>query len=286
MPEKKQEKKIKKDLSLSIGQKLKKAREAGGMSVDEAHKATRIHPRIINSLESDKYEDELGPTYLKSFLKTYSSYLGLDTPAILEEYNKVKQPPEDLEMQTVQARSRLHPAAGERVALGGLSFSFLPVAFAVIGIVFWIAIFLWATANFKSHYAGDRQEKAGKAVVGQTAGSAAQRRTGRGASYATKTNAESENFISVPARRNITATLTTKRDLWIKVTQDGTVAFHGTLSKTTKETWRANDELILSEIGRPEAFTLNVNGKEIDFTGRKPPRRIIITRKGLTIDPR
>ena len=55
------------------------------------------------------------------------------------------------------------------------------------------------------------------------------------------------------------------KDVWLKVIQDGQTAFHGILSKNSRETYQAANNIVLTEIGRPESLALKVNGKDIDL---------------------
>ena len=70
------------------------------------------------------------------------------------------------------------------------------------------------------------------------------------------------------------------------VMQDGKMVFRGILLKGSKETWQAEKEIRLSEIGRPEALGLNVNGKDITLSGRRIGKSILITHKGINLDPK
>ena len=68
--------------------------------------------------------------------------------------------------------------------------------------------------------------------------------------------------------------------------RDGELAFHGILPKKSKETWQADKEMILSEIGKPEALSLNINGKDIDFSQQRLGRNILITHEGVDLEPK
>lgn len=87
------------DLSIGIGEKLRKARLEKGITFDDVVKDTKIRTRYLQALEEENWDVFPGNVYLKGFLRTYSNYLGLDENEYLEQINGiVKQEPELLKM--------------------------------------------------------------------------------------------------------------------------------------------------------------------------------------------
>ena len=78
----------------SIGERLRSARENKGLSLEEVHRITKIHPKTIEALEKGQLDNKLGETYVRAFIKNYSIFLGLDAGTILEEYVSKRHPPE------------------------------------------------------------------------------------------------------------------------------------------------------------------------------------------------
>lgn len=62
----------------TIGEILKKAREARKLSIEDVNRETKISVNVIRALEQDDMESFASETYLKGFLKNYAIYLGLD----------------------------------------------------------------------------------------------------------------------------------------------------------------------------------------------------------------
>ena len=75
---------------MSIGARLKEAREKRKISINRVYENTRIHPDMLYALEDDEYGKIPNSTYVKGFLRTYATYLGLDAEAVVEEYDKLK----------------------------------------------------------------------------------------------------------------------------------------------------------------------------------------------------
>ena len=68
----------------TIGQKLKSAREAKGVSISEAAASTKILSKFIEAMEDDNFEKLSAPVYVKSFVRLYAGYLNLDPLPLIE----------------------------------------------------------------------------------------------------------------------------------------------------------------------------------------------------------
>ena len=240
----------------SIGERLRKAREDKGISLEEVHRATKIHPNVLEALEENRLEHVLGRAYVKAFLRNYAHYLGLDEAEIIREYTS-KFIPEAGKGPILAKR----PISGKKPKTSHI----VIISFAFI---IWLSILSFATIKFINHYkdiAKDKEVVAAKKV--ELEEKVAQR-----------------GIIPIPKDRTITLTVTTSKDVWLKVTRDNNLTFQGILPKNSKETWQANREIRLSEIGRPEALTLSVNGKSIDFSKKPLGKKVLITHEGIDLE--
>ncbi len=81
----------------SIGEMLKTAREAKGVSTSEAAKGTRIKVQHIEAMERDDFDVIPAVAYAKGFIKIYAEYLGLDPQPLvrrfMEEHAPKERPP-------------------------------------------------------------------------------------------------------------------------------------------------------------------------------------------------
>jgi hypothetical protein len=76
-----------------IGPALRKARLLRGKSIEEASRETRIRADYLSALERERFDALLGEVYVRGFLRSYSSYLGLDSDKVLTVYNRHFGPP-------------------------------------------------------------------------------------------------------------------------------------------------------------------------------------------------
>jgi hypothetical protein len=70
----------------TIGQKLEAARQAKGVTVSEAGRATKILSKFIEAMEADDFGALSAPVYAKSFIKMYAQYLGLNARPLVDDY--------------------------------------------------------------------------------------------------------------------------------------------------------------------------------------------------------
>ena len=111
-----------------LGSRLKEAREAKGMSLDDA---TKIQKRYLVGIEEGKHEMMPGKFYVRAFIKQYCEAVGLDSEEIFDLY-KSEVPAvsnqELPELSRVQTKKSLSP--------GGSKFlDALPKILAVIVII-------------------------------------------------------------------------------------------------------------------------------------------------------
>lgn len=65
------------------GQILRRRRESRGISYEEAAAATKIGKNYLRALEDDRHGDFASAAYLKGFLRTYATYLGLPADELI-----------------------------------------------------------------------------------------------------------------------------------------------------------------------------------------------------------
>lgn len=74
----------------SIGTKLKSARSAKGVSLEQVVRDTHITKRFVEAMEDEDFDQFPGEAYLLGFLRTYASYLGLDGEEVVTLYHNIK----------------------------------------------------------------------------------------------------------------------------------------------------------------------------------------------------
>jgi len=88
-----------------IGSTLREARMRARIDISEIEAETKIRAKYLRALENEEWDLLPGPTYVKSFLRTYADALGLDGKLLIEEYKLRHERLSDVELQPISARA-------------------------------------------------------------------------------------------------------------------------------------------------------------------------------------
>jgi cytoskeleton protein RodZ len=119
-----------------IGPTLREARMRARIDVSEIEAQTKIRAKYLRALENEEWGLLPGPTFIKSFLRTYAQALGLDGRALVEEYRLNYEHPSEAAPEPIVASPRSRgrrpgrrprssgsgngPSRGYMIALGGV----------------------------------------------------------------------------------------------------------------------------------------------------------------------
>ena len=76
------------------------------VNIEELEQSTKIRAKYLRALENEEFGLLPGPTYVRSFLRTYAEKLGLDPQLLVEEFRAQHEPPEPLEFQPLPSPPR------------------------------------------------------------------------------------------------------------------------------------------------------------------------------------
>ena len=112
------------------------------IDVSEIEAKTKIRAKYLRALENEEWDLLPGPTFVKSFLRTYADALGLDSKALLEQYRLSHERLTEVELQPIMPRSRSEQQRASRPRPGGgilfvalVGVFLLIIGFAVYGLV-------------------------------------------------------------------------------------------------------------------------------------------------------
>jgi transcriptional regulator with XRE-family HTH domain len=118
-----------------IGETLREARMRRRIDMAEVESATKIRAKYLRALENEEWGLLPGPTFVKTFLRTYAEYLELDARSLVEDYKLRYERPAHGEAAPFAGlggpRSRpqrQRPRRRSRAAVG-------PAAVVVVGVV-------------------------------------------------------------------------------------------------------------------------------------------------------
>ena len=252
-------------MSLSIGERLKSAREGKGIPLEQACKATKVQHKILEAIEGDCIDDILDPVYAKIFIKKYAGYLGLDGSALVDEYAAFLDPERDPE----PPRAAPLPAQARRpdgkMPLASFRQLLIPITVCLIGVI-GLAFLIHLAIDFTSSIVQDRKDGSARVAPEGT--------------QASSTKKKPASKLLVPRSQPLKLTIRTKADVWMQIKSDGAVIFQNVLPKGSQESWTAKDGLELWT-GNAGAVELHLNGKPIGPLGTGVKKGIKVTRRGI-----
>ena len=82
------------------------------IDISEIEAQTKIRAKYLRALENEEWDLLPGPTFVKSFLRTYAQALDLDDKAIVEEYRQHYERPNEADLQPIVPASRQKNQSG------------------------------------------------------------------------------------------------------------------------------------------------------------------------------
>lgn len=126
-----------------IGTTLREARMRQRIDISDVESATKIRAKYLRALENEEWDLLPGPTFVKSFLRTYADALGLDGKVLTEEYKLHHERLSDVDLQPIalpgsrgarQQQRRSRPAFSRRWIVGALIVGLI-VAVYLVGVL-------------------------------------------------------------------------------------------------------------------------------------------------------
>ena len=108
------------------------------IDISEVETRTKIRAKYLRAIENEEWDLLPGPVYVKSFLRTYGDYLGLDSRLLIDEFRRRYERPSDHDLRPMSAvrrdreRASRGPLIPPRVIIGGVLL-LVVVALYVIG---------------------------------------------------------------------------------------------------------------------------------------------------------
>jgi cytoskeletal protein RodZ len=178
-----------------IGTTLRETRIRDKIDITAVEEATKIRAKYLRALENEEWGVLPGPAYIKSFLRTYAEFLGIDAHMLVEEYRARFERPEQLE---VPAFTRNQPLRGRVKPPGPPSRAWVVAALALglLAVLFVLGI-------TSDDGGGGDSSNADRTRSKTTRSSKAKREQGTGAATQTQRSASSTETVRVsivPAR--------------------------------------------------------------------------------------
>ena len=265
---------------MAIGSQLKKARQKKQLTINEVYQRTRISPDTLSALEDDNLQKLPEPIYVRSFLKEYARFLGLDTEAILKEYAdtaSMKGPVKGEVPVNHVKLNQLKPAS-HKVDKEKIIRVIKPVSTGVLIII--LAVFSFRALGAARGRFLSWQIKC--AEHGKTVKSIkpVPEKEKPAAQAPVEKPVLKQDSILIPKNEKLELSIMITDDVWAEIKRDGNIILSGTLKKGTTRNWQA-DESFEIWTGNASVMELTPNGRNLGPVGRGVKRGVIIDRQGI-----
>jgi transcriptional regulator with XRE-family HTH domain len=233
----------------SVGEFLRKEREAQGKSIADVAKVTKLSPRNLEALEEDRFSALPGLVYVKGHLKTYARFLGLSEDEVIGKYMRLTQQQETKELDEWDAvELELH----EQKKRSNRTWIVI-----VVGIVAVVAA-VWLVSKWRAPSSNEDVPIVNNELRARTG---------------------ADTMIEWHRLELLVAA---KERTWVKVSVDGTVVSDLTLEAGEKRKWEGDERFSL-DVGNGGALDLYLDDKYLGTAGKGPRlvEGLVITEQGL-----
>lgn len=250
-----------------IGNTLREARIRRKIEISAVEDAIKIRSKYLRALEAEEFDALPEPAYVKTFLRTYAIYLGLDPHPLVDKYRDQFEKIEEYEPAPLQTI----PEPRERMSLRMQPPRWTLLAALMVGLVALLTILYITGADESDEGQSSKQATNAKTSSKMRSGSTKSkgRKTGR-EGVGSKRNAETSRL-----------TLVAKNRVWVcLVDADGN-------PKITSDTLEAGEtkgpfksKFFRASFGNG-SVEVKVNGKSLEVSQATGPLGYRIGREGL-----
>jgi cytoskeletal protein RodZ len=230
-----------------IGKLLKEKRGKMNISFADVYKATKIREKYISAIENGDMGVFFAEVYYRSFVRSYSEYLGFDSEELFERLSMKKRPLKELSSKEEKNSGMKFELIGKASQKSKIGTKKLPTIF-IIAAVFFILFILFnrnilnVPLSVKTHpqiETLNNQDHADGIIAAVE---------------------EKKEIFSDSKQKLIVEAVA---DTWIKMDSDGSPVFEGIVVKGSKNSWEA-DKCFDLKIGYAPGVKVFFNGEQID----------------------
>src|SRR5262245_46552350 len=130
-----------------IGSTLREARMRARIDITEVEQATKIRAKYLRALENEEWNLLPGSTFIRSFLREYADYLGLDARTLVEEYKLRYERPSEHELAPLSPSLGRDRRGGSAAGGPGFGSGVAPRWLIVGGVLALIVVVLWIVGS-------------------------------------------------------------------------------------------------------------------------------------------
>jgi cytoskeleton protein RodZ len=249
-----------------IGTTLREARVRRNLTLQQVEEDIKIRVKYVQAMENEDWDVMPGVTYVKGFLRTYATYLGLDPDVIIGEFRSRGMVPSQEQHQPFSGSSVIGKPQSHR---GRNTI----VIVAVLCLIALAAIYVVGLLN------GDKSEEptTKPGALGITSPAPKASTTPKPTSTAKAIPAWQKNLVKLEAKGG---------DCWMEVRRDsstGVVLFSGTVKDGDLQKFKG--KALWISLGAPANARLDVQGKKVKIKSDVGPWPVFVKQGHVTQGP-
>ena len=261
-----------------IGSVLKEARTKKEITLEDVHSKLKIHPRVLQLLEEEKFDKLPSPLFAKSFLKSYAQFLEVDVAGLIENYEKERKGPEPeqklyLRPVDMNPPRRIQPTWWMgAAALGLLAALMLVSSSKPLGV--------WASKFKEQRPRAAAKVKAVKIVEVPAVQQEPKQEVKQADEWLN--SVKLGNFPKIAKKTALSLQVKALEAVWVHVTCDEKVLFQGVIKKGASETLSAK-ETIEVWTGNASSMALSLNKTSLGSPGKGVVKKMVLSHEGIRI---
>lgn len=259
----------------SIGAALKEARVKKAVSFEDVYSKIKIHPRVLECLEEDKFDKLPSPLFAKSFIKSYAEFLEINGEELLRQYERssMKEPEQQYFIRSADEKMRKPGKAApvdRRLIL-------MPIFICLF--VLGACVLLYAGKTLFSQLPKFEWKSVSRPAKKPVA--VPQKPVASKANPWLRSVAQG-NFPEIGSKEPLSLQLKALDNVWLRITCDSKVIYQAILKRGAAEAWKA-DHKIEIWTGNSSNMFLTLNNTNLGSPGKGVIKKMEITRDGVRI---
>lgn len=276
-----------------IGQNLKAAREARGLTIENIEEKTKIQRRYLTAIENGEFEKLPGDFYVRAFIKQYAEVVGLNGNELLNDFHATvptPQPDEYVENSNENKVERVKRTTNNKK---GLWKNYIPQAIIVVGVVVVIGIIYLVYTSFFAQPNKSTSPKPDNIIVNSKVESSSKKSSKSAKDEKSSSKSSKTGDLKVTSEGQYIYTVTnvptdgTEVEIssdtdavWTAVNLDGTMSWQGTINGGEKQTVKipATTKAVLINLGNTVSVKIKIGDQtlKLDDTDSNSPQNLTL----------
>lgn len=263
-----------------IGEKLKSAREAKGLSIEDIEKTTKIQSRYLTAIEKDEFDKLPGDFYVRAFIRQYAQVVGLDGKELLSAYHEdvpEADPDEYVENSIDNKSEEVRETTNNRKNLWKNYLPKIAIALGVIIVVLVVYVLYVRISSSGQHNSADSSDVT---VSSQKTSSSKKAKPVKKVS-AVKVNKINDNeyrVLNLKKDRQLVIKAGSTQNISAAVQVNGSSSWQGTLNANQKHilTLPSDAERVVITLGNDNGSSIKIANKKVPFVPNNGYRTITL----------